>query len=209
MQSQWRETRGRVILTRRPSSNPSPEGNRSSGIATGGRKEPSTSRATLRDVFTLPHVREQNPEFAGRYVFNGTDPAMTDSREGCRKSWPREACENERDDEAVNVAVDSATCLELEPHAGAVHRVFRSGRQSRTACGGGIFVVFGAGVLVWMQIDNQGKGGLSDAVKKVLLNYFQMVRWRGFPLQWPIAIESCCRAVHSVNSGSGTPPSRL
>ena len=41
-----------------------------------------------------------------------------------------------------------------------------------------------ASVLVKMQIDNQGKGGLSDAVKKVLLNYLQMAALaQQFPLQ--------------------------
>jgi hypothetical protein len=50
--------------------------------------------------------------------------------------------------------------------------------------GGALFVFLAASVLVKMQIDNQGKGGLSDAVKKVLLNYLQMAALaQQFPLQ--------------------------
>eukprot|EP00946_MAST-07B_sp_MAST-7B-sp1_P001220 g1220.t1 len=69
--------------------------------------------------------------------------------------------------------------------------------------GGAVFIFAAASVLVWMQIDNQGKGGLSDAVKKVLLNYLQMAALaQGFPLQWPEAVESMF-AVQSTVSTAG------
>jgi len=69
--------------------------------------------------------------------------------------------------------------------------------------GGVFFIILACGVLVKMQIDNKGKGGLSDAIKKVVLNYLQMAALaQGFPLQWPAAVESLF-AIQSTVSTAG------
>tara|TARA_B100000795_G_scaffold193951_1_gene148214 strand:+ start:1178 stop:1948 length:771 start_codon:yes stop_codon:yes gene_type:complete len=78
------------------------------------------------------------------------------------------------------------------------------GSNNKWLLAGGVLFIFGAAsVLVKMQIDNQGKGGLSDAIKKVVLNYLQMAALaQGFPLQWPAAVESLF-AVQSTVSTAG------
>ena len=69
--------------------------------------------------------------------------------------------------------------------------------------GGFVAVAMAASVLVWIQIDNQGRGGLSDALKKVLINYLQVVSLAaGFPLEWPESMQKLF-AIQSTMSTAG------
>jgi hypothetical protein len=136
-----------------------------------------------------------NPELAKRYAFNGTDPAMAGHPEGCAvELGHREACTGNEDGVSEGKRCRLChTCLPNFEHGsqGQCTECFESADNRWLLAAGAFFVLLGASVLVWMQIDNQGKGGLSDAVKKVLLNYLQMAALaQGFPLQWPAAVES-------------------
>ena len=50
---------------------------------------------------------------------------------------------------------------------------------------GAILVILAVGVLVYLQIKNNGQGELSDGVKKILLNWLQISSMAAaFPLKW-------------------------
>ena len=55
---------------------------------------------------------------------------------------------------------------------------------------GGILIILAVAFIVWLQIDNNGKGELSDGVKKIMLSWLQVSSMAAsFPLKWPAAME--------------------
>jgi hypothetical protein len=147
-----------------------------------------------------------NPMLAKRYMFNGTDPALAGLSEGCAVDLGhRQAC-TDNEDGISNKGKRCRLCHTCLPNfergsRGQCMECFESSDNRWLLAAGAFFVLLGASALVWMQIDNQGKGGLSDAVKKVLLNYLQMAALaQGFPLQWPAAVESLFAAQSTVST---------
>ena len=142
-----------------------------------------------------------NPELKDRYILdNDTDAALINSPESCNhNAGHRAIC---RDGERCRLC---HACRPNHEHAfGGKCRPCHSRAANRGVLAGGVaFALLAAALLVWLQINNKGEGGLSDALKKVLLNYLQVAALAaGFPLQWPEGVEAMF-AVQSTVSTAG------
>ena len=133
----------------------------------------------------------ENPELSARWVneTSGEDPALVPGQlEGCAVELGHlsmcsegeercRLCGTCREGYQKN-SVKCSECPATQSNRGLLALGF-------------LLVIFAAGILVYIQIENQGRGGLSDAVKKVLLNYMQVASLAsGFPLEWPAVLDS-------------------
>ena len=142
-----------------------------------------------------------NPELQDRYLSNESiDAALLDQPEACNvEIGHRALCEGGERCRLCHACLpnhehaSSGKCLPC--HGMAVNQLL--------LVGGVAFALLAAGLLVWLQIENKGEGGLSDALKKVLLNYLQVAALAaGFPLKWPSEVEAMF-AVQSTVSTAG------
>jgi hypothetical protein len=137
----------------------------------------------------------------------GNDPALTDLNETCDWSagYKNNTC-GLHYNESCRLC---ATCRigYKRIGAGTKCKLCPPADTNRVLLGIGFTVmIFGSAVLIYMTI--QEEGGVdeaSDAIKKIILNYLQIVSLAGgLPLQWPEVIDVMFDFMSTVSSAGGT-----
>jgi hypothetical protein len=130
-----------------------------------------------RCIFAPGCLGAANPKLSGKFL-NSTDedPALIEGKEECALNLGHDQnCSRGERCRLCN------TCLPgFEKIRHGLCNECPATPSTRGLLVAGILAVAGAAsVLVWIQIHNQGRGGLSDALKKVLINYLQIASLAG------------------------------
>ena len=167
-------------------------------------------------IYAAACLGAPNPKLEGQFEMNGTDLAIQSdsfSFEQCNEDWGhQEMC----DANLPNGSVVKERCRLCN----SCMNLYQPG-ASRGRCDacpkdrgsniallalGFLLAIFGAGALVYLAI-SQGGGvvEMSEAIKKILINYLQVVSLAAvFPVRWPEEVEQFFAVQSAISSVSQT-----
>ena len=164
-------------------------------------------------IFAAACLGAPNPALAQQFSLNDTDLALTDSLEVCNEEWGhRQQCTSEM---ANGTVVNERcrlcnSCMHLYQSGTVRGRCDACPKDRGTNIGllllGFCLAILGSGCLVWLAISaGGGVVEVSEAIKKIIINYLQVVSLASvFPVRWPAEVEEFFAFQSAISSVSQT-----